>query len=92
MQGAIKKASKKVKEKLTKKKANPSQSQSVAGPSSSERAPPSTSGDTGIGTVWNGVISLLNIAQATLDSVPVPGLKSAIGGFLAVVNQLDVSS
>ncbi|KAF8335343.1 uncharacterized protein EI90DRAFT_3014608 [Cantharellus anzutake] len=48
-----------------------------------------TKGNTGSGTVWNGVLSVLRVAQASLDDVPVPGLKSAIGGFLEVVGQLE---
>ncbi|KAF8310356.1 uncharacterized protein EI90DRAFT_3024492 [Cantharellus anzutake] len=46
-------------------------------------------GATCVGTIWNGVKSVLRIAQASLDSVPVPGLKGAIGGFLEIVNQLE---
>ncbi|KAF8327722.1 uncharacterized protein EI90DRAFT_1677110 [Cantharellus anzutake] len=47
------------------------------------------SSNAGFSTVWNGVLDVLRIAQASLDSVPVPGLKSAIGGFLEIVRQLD---
>ncbi|KAF8327712.1 uncharacterized protein EI90DRAFT_1676485 [Cantharellus anzutake] len=47
------------------------------------------SSNAGFSTVWNGVLDVLRIAQASLDSVPVPGLKSAIGGFLEIVHQLD---
>ncbi|KAF8321491.1 uncharacterized protein EI90DRAFT_3020269 [Cantharellus anzutake] len=46
-------------------------------------------GDAGASTIWNGVKSVLRIAQTSLDSVPVPGLKSAIGGFLEAVSQLE---
>jgi hypothetical protein len=51
-----------------------------------------TKGDTSAGTVLKGVKSVLCIALAGLGSVPVPGLKSAIGGILEVVTQLEVRS
>ncbi|KAF8336305.1 uncharacterized protein EI90DRAFT_3014100 [Cantharellus anzutake] len=50
------------------------------------------SSDTGFRTVWNGILGMLHIAQASLGSVPVPGLKTAIGVSLEIVRQLDVGS
>ncbi|KAF8327728.1 uncharacterized protein EI90DRAFT_3017980 [Cantharellus anzutake] len=61
----------------------------VVTPSVAAAAAAAPSGDTGFSTVWNGVLDVLRITQASLDSVPVPGLKSAIGGFLEIVRQLD---
>ncbi|KAF8344309.1 uncharacterized protein EI90DRAFT_66839 [Cantharellus anzutake] len=44
---------------------------------------------TGAGSIRNGVLSVLRVVHASLDGVPVPGLKSVIGGFLEVVSQLE---
>ena len=38
----------------------------------------------------NGLLSTLPIVQATLDAVPVPGRKAAVGGLLQVLRGLDV--
>ncbi|KAF8313536.1 uncharacterized protein EI90DRAFT_3293277 [Cantharellus anzutake] len=86
----VKEGKEKLKEKFSKKKDTSSQSLPLAGASATTTLP-SSSWDTGLNTglsTWNGVLSLLSIAEKTLDSVPVPGLKSAISGFLEVVNQL----
>ncbi|KAF8314855.1 uncharacterized protein EI90DRAFT_3022164 [Cantharellus anzutake] len=77
----------KLKEKFSKKKDTSSQSLPHAGASVTTTLT-SSRRDTGLSTAWNGVLSLLSITEKTLDSIPVPGLKSAISGFLEVVNQL----
>ncbi|KAF8330592.1 uncharacterized protein EI90DRAFT_3124276 [Cantharellus anzutake] len=46
-------------------------------------------GGTGAGSVRKGVLSVLRVVHASLDGVPVPGLKSVIGGLLEVVSQLE---
>ncbi|KAF8337496.1 uncharacterized protein EI90DRAFT_2658072 [Cantharellus anzutake] len=48
----------------------------------------SSRGATSANIIWNGVLNALCIANDTLDSVPVPGLRGAIHGFLEVVKQL----
>ncbi|KAF8332306.1 uncharacterized protein EI90DRAFT_3289042 [Cantharellus anzutake] len=87
----VKEGKEKVKGKLFKKDGSSQnqQSQPLAGGSLTV-APtlPPSSQETGLDTVWNGVLNLLSVAKETLDVVPVPGLKSAVGGFLEVVNQL----
>ncbi|KAF8330591.1 uncharacterized protein EI90DRAFT_3124271 [Cantharellus anzutake] len=46
-------------------------------------------GGTGAGSIRKGVLSVLHVVHASLDGVPVPGLKSVIGGLLEVVSQLE---
>ena len=56
-------------------------------PSSSRSSPaPQSKSD----IAWNGLLTTLPIVQATLDAVPVPGLKAAVGGLLEVLRGLDV--
>jgi hypothetical protein len=40
----------------------------------------------------SGLKLAVQIFEKTLDSVPVPGLKGAIGGILMIVDQFDVNS
>ncbi|KAF8332794.1 uncharacterized protein EI90DRAFT_706032 [Cantharellus anzutake] len=88
----VKEGKEKLKEKFSKKKDTSSQSLPHVGAFAITTPLPSSSRDTGLSTglstAWNGVLSLLSIAEKTLSSVPVPGLQSAISGFLVVANQL----
>ncbi|KAF8337481.1 uncharacterized protein EI90DRAFT_3013691 [Cantharellus anzutake] len=76
---------KKKKKKGTLSPGQPASNAPSVAPVSSSPGDTPTTGS----TVWHGVLSVLCIAKETLDSVPVPGLKGAIGGFLEVVNQLE---
>ena len=39
---------------------------------------------------WNGLLSTLPLVQGTLDAIPFPGLRAAVGGLLEVLRGLDV--
>ena len=39
---------------------------------------------------WNGLLTTLPIVQQSLDAVPVPGVKAAVGGLLEILKGLDV--
>src|SRR6266436_7180435 len=39
---------------------------------------------------WNGLLSMLPIVRQSLDAVPVPGVKVAVGGLLEILKGLDV--
>ncbi len=41
-------------------------------------------------TAWSGLLSSLPIAEKSLNAVPVPGLKVAIGGLFEILRGLDV--
>src|SRR5260221_9716017 len=64
--------------KKSKHSSQPSSSQSSL-PLNSKRA-----------TVWSGLLSSLPIIEQSLDAVPVPGLKVAIGGLFEILRGLDV--
>jgi hypothetical protein len=40
---------------------------------------------------WQALKLALTILEKTLDGVPIPGLKGAIGGFLELANTAEVS-
>ena len=61
---------------------------SIASDTDAAAAHPSKQNPTG--TVLDAVKVALGLLHATLDSVPVPGLKGAIGGILFVMDTFEV--
>lgn len=53
----------------------------------SARSPEGDSAGTAARDVFQMVLEVTN---ASLDGVPVPGLKAAIGGVLAIINRIEV--
>lgn len=47
-------------------------------------------GDSARTIAWNTFRTVLTIAKETIDDVPVPGVKAALGGLLAVVDTIEV--
>lgn len=41
-------------------------------------------------TAWNTLRTAMDIANEAVDGLPIPGLKAAIGGLLAVINKIEV--
>lgn len=51
---------------------------------------PHKDGDSARTIAWNTLQTVLTIAKETIDDVPVPGVKAALGGLLAVIDTIQV--
>lgn len=47
-------------------------------------------GDKARTIAWNTLLTILTITKEASDDIPIPGLRSAIGGLLAVVQAIQV--
>lgn len=47
-------------------------------------------GDSPRTIAWNTLQTVLTIAKETMDGVPAPGVKAALGGLLAVIDTIEV--
>lgn len=47
-------------------------------------------GDSAQTIAWNTLQTVLTVAKETIDDVPVPGVKAALGGLLVVIDTVQV--